>query len=595
MSGPGGQPEALWQRTTLSVVGLLQGTALYFLTVKGGSLIDISVVSPFWAFLWAAPTVAMLVLCRTTWLHDSIFAAAIGLAAALIFRISSALFGIESDAAILLADDADGSATLTAALWGTCFLLFVIPAPFYQAARATRRFAFPYDSLFLNAWTNALVVLVGVGFVIVNWIVLALWAGLFKVIGIDFFADLFGKPWFILPFSGGVFGLGVALSREREAVIQALLKLVTTLFRFLAPVLACTLLLFLLALPFTGHDALWNTGIASRLILSAIVLLILFENAVIQTEAEQQNFWKPAEIAVIAANIVLPLLAALAVWAIVLRVDQYGWTSLRFYTAMAIAVATLYAVAYSAACLIGRRTWMSGIRRLNPMLALATLAVAILVHFPPVEPFGLSARDQLVRLRDGRTAPDKFDFAYLRFGLGKAGREAFAAIERDTTLMQNKAVADAMDLAKKLKRYTGNWRVSPALADSMAPALPDIARYIEIMSQHPVPPSDAIQIWVAAKKYEFETCRARYLAAQPRCWIVGTDLDGDGVTDFALYTGRHWMTMMRRQNDGWHMGPNLQAQWSADIPSVTNALERGDFRLAPHELKDIIVGGVRFK
>jgi hypothetical protein len=533
MPEPSASTGVLWQRTTLSVIGLLQGVALYFLTAKSETPIDAPAVSPFWAFLWATPTVAMLLLCRASWLKDSIFSVVIGLIAALIFKVSTMLFGIGSDAASLKADDIVGSSTLTAALWGTCFLLFVIPAPFYQAARQARRFAFPYDGLFLNAWTNALVVLVGIGFVIVNWIVLGLWAGLFKLIEINFFADLFGKLWFILPFSGGIFGLGVALSREREAVIQALLRLVTTLFRFLAPILACALLLFLLALPFTGLDALWNTRIASRLILSAIVLFILFENAVIQTGAEQQNFWKPAGIAVMAVNIIMPLLAALAAWAIILRVGQYGWTPLRLYTALAVAVASLYALAYCAACLIGWRSWIDRITRLNPLLALAVLAAAILVHIPPFEPFGLSARDQLARLRDGRTPVKAFDFAYLRFGLGKAGREAFEAIGHDKTLMQDRAVVDAMDVAKRLEKYTENWRGSPALSDATLTELLDVARYIEFVPGHPVPPKAAIEKWIARNKSMLDNCRAAYPPGKSRCWIIDADIDGDGLRAFA--------------------------------------------------------------
>jgi hypothetical protein len=595
MPEPSASTGVHWQRSTLLLVGLIQGTALYFLTAKSDTPIDAPAVSPFWAFLWATPTVAMLLLCRATWLKDCIVSVVIGLIAALIFKVSTTLFGIASDAASLMVDDAGGSPTLTAALWGTCFLLFVIPAPFYQAARQSQRFAFPYDSLFLNAWTNALVVLVGIGFVIVNWIVLGLWAGLFKLIEIGFFADLFGKPWFILPFSGGIFGLGVALSREREAVIQALLRLVTTLFRFLAPILACALLLFLLALPFTGLDALWHTRIASRLILSAIVLFILFENAVIQAGTDQQNFWKPAEFVVMAANIVMPLLAALAAWAIAQRVGQYGWTPLRLYTAVAIAVASLYALAYCAACLIGWRSWIGRITRLNPLLALAVLAAAILLHIPPFEPFGLSARDQLARLRDGRTPAKDFDFAYLRFGLGKAGRAAFEAIENDKTLMQDQAVAVAMDVAKRMEKYRENRRGSPLLSDANVTELLDVARYIKFVPGHPVPPKAAIEKWIDRNEPILDTCRAAYPMEKSRCWIIDVDINGDGLRDFALLSGFRWETVLQQQDGNWRLGPNLNTDCHRCKTKIQEALKRGDFQLAPHEMKDIVVGGVRFR
>jgi hypothetical protein len=600
MPEPAVRMDVLWQRTVLLAIGLLQGTALYFLTLKSASPLHVPAVSPFWAFIWTAPTIGMLILRRVGWLKDSVFAISIGLVAALIFKVTTGLFGIESDAASLLGDDG-GSSILTTALWATCFLLFVIPAPFYQAAREARRFSFPYDRLFLNAWTNALAVLVSIGFLIINWIVLALWAALFKTIKIDVFADLFTEPWFYLPFSGGMLGLGSALSREREPIIHALLKLVTTLFRFLAPTLACAVLLFLLALPFTGLEALWGTRIASRLILSAVFLFILFENAVIQTDEERNSFWKPAEFVVIAANIAMPVLVALAGWAIFQRVDQYGWTPLRLYTAMAAGIAFLYAVAYCLSCLTAWRSWTNRVIRLNPLLALVTLAVAILMHFPPLDPYSLSARDQLARLRDGRIAPERFDFAFLRLELGKAGRDAFQEIEHDDALMKERHTVDSMDLAKRLQRYSQNWRRYPSLADSMAPALLDVTRYIEIMPQHPVPPKAALEKWIKDAKFILEDCRSRYLTKQPRCWIVDVDLNGDGILDFALFTGHHWgyhwRTVLQQRDGSWCVGRSLHAGSTPDLVPMQDALKRGDIRIVPHEseMKDLIVGGVRFK
>jgi hypothetical protein len=595
MPAPIAHTEVPWQRTALPVIGVFQGIALYVLTLESNNPSEVPAISPLWAFIWTAPAIAMLLLRRASWLKDSLFAIAIGLIAALIFKVAAGLFGIESGAASLADNDADGSVALTAALWATCFLLFVIPTPFYQAARDAGRQAFPYNGLFLNAWTDALTVLVAIGFLIVNWIVLGIWAALFKIIKIDGFANLFAEPWFFLPFSGAMLGLGAALAREQEQIVRSLLKLVTTLFRFLAPTLACAILLFLLALPFTGLEALWDTQIAARLILAATFLFILFENAAIQTVEERDAFWKPAEFVVIAANVAMPVLALLAAWALFQRVDQYGWTPLRLYTAMATAIAFLYAIAYCVSCLTARRAWTAKVIRFNPPLALATLVVAILVHFPPLDPYSLSARDQLARLRDGRIESDKFDFAYLRFGLGKAGRDAFQEIERDSALMKDPAVADAVDLAKMLQRYTQTWRRHPSLADATEPALLDVARYVEFMPQHRLPPKAALEKWIGAAKSVLQGCRSAHLSKQPRCWIVDVDLNGDGAPDFALFTGHYWSTLLQQQDGGWAVGPNLQSDAPPSATLVQDAMKRGDVQSAPHEMRDLIVGGVRFK
>ena len=587
--------DILWQRTTLSALGLLQDLALYALTSKSANVFSVPAISPFWAFIWTAPTVGMLVLRRTGWLMDGALAVGIGVVAALIFKVAAGLFGIESDTASLVGDNAVGSTALTAALWGTCFLLFVIPAPFYQAARDVGRFAFPYDRLFLNAWTNALTVVVAIGFLIVNWIVLGLWAALFKIIKIDVFADLFAEPWFFLPFSGAMLGLGAALAHEREQITQALLKLVTTLFRFLAPLLASAVLLFLLALPFTGLEALWDTRIASRLLLVAIFLFILFENAVIQTDEGQDTFWKPAEFVVIAANIAMPLLAALAVRAIFLRVDQYGWTPLRLYTAVAAGIAFLYAAAYCISCLTAWRSWTNRVIRFNPLLALVILAVAILVHFPPLDPYRLSARDQLARLRDGRIAPDRFDFAFLRLGLGKAGHNAFQEIEADAGLMKDQTIAGSMALAKMTQKYSQDWRRAPAWNVGTPSELLDIARYVQVVPRHHLPPKAALEQWIKQEGVTFRECWSAFLTKRPLCWIANVDLNNDDVRDFALFDGLRWKTLLKQPNGNWSVGPTLYGSSAPSLASITDALKRGDVRSVQHETRDLTVGGVRFK
>jgi len=77
--------------------------------------------------------------------------------------------------------------------------------------------------LFTNSWRNFLVgVLAGI-FTLIFWLILVLWGQLFKVIGIDFFMDLFTEDWFVIPVLAVAFGLGVSLFRDliRE-VLEAL-------------------------------------------------------------------------------------------------------------------------------------------------------------------------------------------------------------------------------------------------------------------------------------------------------------------------------------------------------------------------------------
>lgn len=276
-----------------------------------------------------------------------------------------------------------------------------------------------------------------------------------------------------------MFGLGVALSRERPAIIQALLKLVLTLFRVLAPILAGVILLFLAALPLTGIETLWDTGFASRILLSAVFLFVIFQNTVIQAGESDNTFWKPAEWMVMAANVVMPVLAILAGSAILLRVGQYGWSPARFYMALLTGVALAYGLAYAGSVVVRRGAWMGGVIRFNPILALGMLTLAILMHLPPIEPYGISARDQLARLRDGRISPETFDFAFLKFRLGKAGRDVPTDIETDEALAKRPLVVERLKLTKGLRFYSRH-RQNRRMGEKYQVPIPELQIRFEI-------------------------------------------------------------------------------------------------------------------
>jgi hypothetical protein len=72
----------------------------------------------------------------------------------------------------------------------------------------------------------------------------------------------------------------------------------------------------------------------------------------------------------------------------------------------------------------------------------------------PLAAFGvLSAHDQLARIRDGRTPPDKIDYSALAFDMGKAGRHALE------TLRDSGANADIRKFARNALAAKNRWEV----------------------------------------------------------------------------------------------------------------------------------------
>src|SRR5690606_26195392 len=69
-------------------------------------------------------------------------------------------------------------------------IAFVLTA-FIQARGGATRGRFDYPALCRNAWNNGLALLLASLMLGGFWLLIALWVGLFKVMGIRFFADIF--------------------------------------------------------------------------------------------------------------------------------------------------------------------------------------------------------------------------------------------------------------------------------------------------------------------------------------------------------------------------------------------------------------------
>jgi len=583
--------DVVWHRIVLCAIGITQGVLAYVISRPEMQSVDRTLLISFSLFTWSAPVVAVLTVKRDSWAADLLFSLILGFITAMLYKIG--IDFLNGGTHFYYFSNYSPKFFLVYAF--SFLLLMLIPMPFYQTARREGRFVFPYQQLFSNAWTNILAFKIASFFVCINWLIISLWGSLFKLIGITLFADLFQTTWWRFTFTCAMFALGVALARERVTIIQALLKLILALFRILAPALAAASVLFLISLPFTGLEILWNTKIAAPILLSAIFFTILFQNAAIQTAETVEAFWRPAEWLVMAANIAMPALALLAGWGILLRVDQYGWTPDRSYLMLVTGVAFAYALAYGGSVLVKRQSWADGIIRCNPTLALVVLGLAILIHVPPLQPNSFSAKDQLARLRDGRISPDQFDFAFLKFKLGWAGQQALQTIENDPKLMTNTVIVEGLNRIKTANNYLAS-RYQAKQKTSMAD-LHDLATYMDAFPAGQAPPPNAVKFAIKTKAFVFNACHTQPKLNPQRCIYFNVDLNKDGRTDFLIFSKQMNIHIFLQQADsGWTQGPYLTADPKArGQMKLLTALKNADIKLKPHELQDLIIGGVRFK
>jgi hypothetical protein len=339
--------------------------------------------------------------------------------------------------------------------WRTLCLavaLFVA-LPIFQTLRDEGGMRTPYCRLHENSWGNVIVAIGGgLLFTIAVNALFALWAGLFNLIGVDLFARLFARPAFIAIVGGAAAATGVSLVREWDGVVTALQKAVMAVFGVLAPVLGFVLLLFLAFLPFTGISSLWQTTrYPTPLLLGAVVFALLLANAVVRNGNAEASKSLVSRYGAMALGLAMLPLSAIAALSVGVRIDAYGLMPERIWAIVFTGFAIAYGLAYAQPLMRRFDGWADSIRRSNVVIAIAICGIALLLSLPLVDFTAMSAANQRSRLMSGKVSVESFDFAALKFDLGKPGRKLLAELKAARGVRNAARIREAAAAADKLE------------------------------------------------------------------------------------------------------------------------------------------------
>lgn len=310
-------------------------------------------------------------------------------------------------------------------------VLSYIGATFLVAWPAEKGQRWRYEDLFQQAWNSVFIVLYALILVAMVMLLLKLWSRLFLMLGIDFFEEHFWSKLFLCISLPLVFALGMYLATRSEKVIGQMRGMLFSACGLLLPLVALISLLFTLTLPFTGVGRIWATGYSTPILLVLAGAQLFLLNGVFQDGAQPRPYptWLTRFIEV--SLLCLPILAAIAFYSSWLRVEQYALSPQRFLALALALLCVLYGLAAVWAVALRSPTWLGNLRMTNPVLALLFCGWVVLINMPLLNPVQLSVNDQVRRLLDGRTKAEAFDARYLRFGLEKAGEEAYAQLQVD--------------------------------------------------------------------------------------------------------------------------------------------------------------------
>src|SRR5688572_1023608 len=340
----------------------------------------------------------------------------------------------------------------------TLTLLWLLCMPFLRCRLELGRWRCGYDALFSTAWQNKLTLLEAALFTGAFWLLLGLWAVLFKTVGYDLFEDIFTDEAFVYPFTAITFGLSMHLVGSVEKLVSVAREQILGLLKWLAPVAVLILLLFtptlLFKLPnlvFEGERAI---GAAWLLWLTAVTVALL--NAAYQNGAPEKPYPRWLGLALRFVVPLMPVVAAVAIYALIVRIGEYGVTVDRVYALIVAGAGLVYALGYAIAA-VRPGPWMRGIERVNVVVALALIATLLLTFTPVLSPYRFAADSQAARVVTVRDEELEDVIRTLQFDAGAYGRRH---VERFASLRGGEQEKETARLARSIR----------ALAHRYAPA-----------------------------------------------------------------------------------------------------------------------------
>lgn len=517
-------PLPLASRSTIVLIALLQGLMLYAVQEAADSWPFNDVGSRYRWYTWVltVPTAVALTLVqlrdRRLWLHA-------GIGSAVVLALASWIGWNLGGSATGLRDDG----LLWPFSWSMAVAVFVV-LPWWQFRLQHGHWRASYHALFERAWQNGLTLALAVAFTGLTWLLLWLWGALFQLVDVRFFSELFRTSAFIALATGSLFGFGVLIGRTQHRAMQVTRQVLFAVCRGLLPLLSFIAVLFVLSLPFTGLEALWRTRSAATLLLTVSLLLVAMVNAVYQHDGEAAPYPVLLRRLVDASLLALPVYAALALYAMGLRIAQYGWTLERFWGALAVILVCGYAVGYALAVLRSRGRWLQPLETVNRWMCWTVLGMALLANSPVLDGTRISIASQVARLKAGTGAPtiDNDDAMALRFNLGRRGVDALRELQQDPRFSGDARAASVISQA--LAR--GNWWDSESRAGELDDGIRDMAvlqRHVSRVAGQPEPEAGWWQA-LLARELDATGC----LHPGQKCVALRRDLDADGVDDMLL-------------------------------------------------------------
>lgn len=360
---------------------------------------------------------------------------------------------------------------------GFIVVLWHLALPFLISQGLGRGFRH-YPTLYAEAWNLFERLIAAWIFVGLTWAVIYLSDLVLSLVGLQLLTLITEIEPLGPTITGAAFGLGLAVMLDiGGAVVPALLQ---RLLRLLLPILLIVVVLFIAILPFRGFDAVFGNLSAGVIFLVLTAMMATMVTAATGPDNGHETKARMLSLSARAMAGLMILPALLAIWALWLRVGQYGWTPERLAAALLMAIGLISAAFYLGAAV--RPVWHQAIRRGNVSVALLGAGLAVFwVGVLPTEQ--IASRSTVARYEAGLTTVDALDIYALK-AWGRPGAAALARLQDkadagDTALAallaDGSVTASADKIAKLRAELKGLLPVQPVTATATRDAWIDLA------------------------------------------------------------------------------------------------------------------------
>lgn len=474
-------------------------------------------------------------------------------------------------------------------------LVILIALP---AASVSRRWRVPYGA-WMDALLHSILVVTQATFVtMLFWAVLLSMGLLLRVVGVTALMTLISG--LNIPITALVFSYGVSLAAKNRATARFMFDLFAKLCGWIYPMAGLLGIAFALSLCVQGVQPLLNTKWAAFLLMWFATLCVLLVNCSSRGGLEAPPYPRWMYRILSSGLVILLPIAVLAIYSLMLRIEQHGLTEDRFWGLFVALVLLVFSVGYAvnAALEWTGRPERSLVPGTNAFAAAVVVMGVLLMVSGVIDPRRLSVNDQLRHIARSQ-ADEGSRIRYLAREGAIFGRRALEELAAQATAHgQNDDI---------VKRHAAQAREVLMPRSQLAKQQGDLLHTLAVVPTDASVPAALLK--AMEKTSGFAGCSAD-LDAPTACliWrlpeqlgiseayvVLGRTVDGNGSSG----VGKVWLF---NQKGNWQSVGQLHQQ-GRDIDCrkqegssavLFDAVRAGSYKQVAKQLKDIEAGGLRF-